>query len=345
MSPRLVRLLELVLVAVAWLVGPALAATVDLSGSNTLRVPTGTSLPATCTVGDIFADTDATAGQNLYLCTAANTWTLQGGGGGGGGVTADTAQRAAFYNTTTTVDGAPALTFASDGTTIISRADRITTVSASATLGTADGPVVACTSGASDVTLTLPAGATTTQRQWTVVKVDSGAGRCLVDATGTETINGATGTLAAATQWSRVDLALAQTSGTPNWSGVLSKTAIDLTTDVTGILPSANGGTGSSTAPPVRVASGTATLGTSAIASGACATAVTVAATGVATTDTITFTPNADITAVTGYAPVTTGGLAIYPYPTANNVSFRVCNPTSASMTPGAVTLNWRVIR
>jgi hypothetical protein len=93
------------------------------------------------------------------------------------------------------------------------------------------------------------------------------------------------------------------------------------------------------------IASGTATLGTSAITSGSCATAVTVAATGVATTDVITFTPNADITAVTGYAPVTTGGLAIYPYPTTNNVSFKVCNPTASSITPGAVTLNWRVVR
>jgi hypothetical protein len=95
----------------------------------------------------------------------------------------------------------------------------------------------------------------------------------------------------------------------------------------------------------VVVASGTASLGTSSISSGACATAVTVTATGVATTDVITFAPNADITAVTGYAPSTSGGLAVYPYPTANNVSFKVCNPTSSSITPGAVTLNWRVAR
>lgn len=93
------------------------------------------------------------------------------------------------------------------------------------------------------------------------------------------------------------------------------------------------------------IASGTATLGTSAIASGGCATVVTVTATGVATTDSITWTPNADITAVTGYAPVTTGGLAIYHWPTANNVNFKVCNPTASSITPGAVTLNWRVVR
>jgi len=93
------------------------------------------------------------------------------------------------------------------------------------------------------------------------------------------------------------------------------------------------------------IASGSATLGSSAIASGSCASAVTVSAPGVATTDTIQFTPNADITAVTGYAPVATGGLAIYPYPTSNNVNFKVCNPTGSSITPGVIALNWRVVR
>lgn len=38
-----------------------------------------TTAPATCTVGQLFFDTDATAGQNIYGCTATDTWTLQGG--------------------------------------------------------------------------------------------------------------------------------------------------------------------------------------------------------------------------------------------------------------------------
>jgi hypothetical protein len=92
------------------------------------------------------------------------------------------------------------------------------------------------------------------------------------------------------------------------------------------------------------VATGTSALATGAIASTACTTTTTTA-TGTATTDVISFTPNADITAVTGYSAVTTGGLAIYPFPTTNNVNFRVCNPTASSITPGAVTLNWKVIR
>jgi hypothetical protein len=42
----------------------------------------GTTLPATCTVGDTYFDTDASAGENLYGCTAEDTWTVQSGGGG-----------------------------------------------------------------------------------------------------------------------------------------------------------------------------------------------------------------------------------------------------------------------
>ena len=93
------------------------------------------------------------------------------------------------------------------------------------------------------------------------------------------------------------------------------------------------------------VASGTAALGTSAIGSGVCASVVTVTATGTLTTDVVTASFNGDPTAVTGYIPATTGMLAIIPYPTTNTANFKVCNNTSASITPGALTLNWRVAR
>lgn len=105
------------------------------------------------------------------------------------------------------------------------------------------------------------------------------------------------------------------------------------------------GGGGGGTGNVSLIASGTAALGTAAIASGASAAVVTVAAPGVLATDTIIWTPNADISGVTGYSPVTGGGLIIYPYPTAGAVNFKVGNPTGASITPGAVTLNWRVNR
>jgi hypothetical protein len=105
------------------------------------------------------------------------------------------------------------------------------------------------------------------------------------------------------------------------------------------VSPSGGGG-GTST-----IASGTAAMGTSAIASGACATVVTVSATGVATTDVVTAGFNGDPTAITGFVPSTNGMLTIIVYPTANNVNFKECNNTSASVTPGSHTINYRVVR
>lgn len=96
---------------------------------------------------------------------------------------------------------------------------------------------------------------------------------------------------------------------------------------------------------PFTVASGTKALATSAISSGACSSAQTDTATGTLTTDTILATFNADPTGVTGYSPTVAGMLAIVAYPTADTVNFKVCNNTSASITPGAVSLNWRVSR
>ena len=108
-------------------------------------------------------------------------------------------------------------------------------------------------------------------------------------------------------------------------------------------LASMNGG--SELALAQVVASGTAAMGTSAINLGNCSTVVTVAATGVATTDTIQYTPNGDPTSTTGYSPSSSGSLYIWAYPTSGNVNFKVCNNTSASITPGALTLNWKVTR
>jgi hypothetical protein len=93
------------------------------------------------------------------------------------------------------------------------------------------------------------------------------------------------------------------------------------------------------------IASGALALTTTAIASAACSAAQTATATGTATTDAIVVSFNGDPTAVTGYIPLTSGMLIIIPYPTAGSVNFKVCNNTAASITPGAITLNWRVVR
>ncbi|HEX3876703.1 MAG TPA: hypothetical protein VHW24_06945 [Bryobacteraceae bacterium] len=48
----------------------------DASGAAATKpAKSGSSLPATCSTGEFFFNTSSAAGQNLYLCAAANTWT------------------------------------------------------------------------------------------------------------------------------------------------------------------------------------------------------------------------------------------------------------------------------
>ena len=49
------------------------------AAASTKPVKTGTALPATCVVGDMFFKTDAPAGANLYGCTGANSWAIESG--------------------------------------------------------------------------------------------------------------------------------------------------------------------------------------------------------------------------------------------------------------------------
>ena len=87
---------------------------------------------------------------------------------------------------------------------------------------------------------------------------------------------------------------------------------------------------------------GSKTLNTTEVPSADCTAAQTDTATGLTTTNVIVATFNGDVTGLTGYIPLTAGGLKIYVYPTANTVNFKVCNETAAAITPQAVTINWR---
>lgn len=52
----------------------------DASGATASKpIPMGTSVPATCAVGEHYFKTDATAGKNIYACTATNTMTQMSG--------------------------------------------------------------------------------------------------------------------------------------------------------------------------------------------------------------------------------------------------------------------------
>jgi len=50
---------------------------VDFSAAHSTKpLKTGTSLPTTCSVGEMFFRTDSPPGKNLYGCTATNTWSV-----------------------------------------------------------------------------------------------------------------------------------------------------------------------------------------------------------------------------------------------------------------------------
>jgi hypothetical protein len=95
---------------------------------------------------------------------------------------------------------------------------------------------------------------------------------------------------------------------------------------------------------------GTLTLDTTPLLTTACTTIVdgttnSVAATGVLATDTVVMTPNLSIKAQGGFTPVTTGGLAVTAVPKSGYIGVDVCNWSSITVTPGAVTLNLTVTR
>jgi hypothetical protein len=85
-------------------------------------------------------------------------------------------------------------------------------------------------------------------------------------------------------------------------------------------------------------------LGITSIAAGAC-TITTVSVPNVTVQDIIIWTPAKQLETIVGYKPIPNGTLTISAYPVAGSINFSNCNPTAASITPGATPLNWRVVR
>lgn len=53
---------------------------VDFSGANATKpFKSGTVLPSVCQVGEMFYNTVAAAGLNIFGCTSLNSWTVQSG--------------------------------------------------------------------------------------------------------------------------------------------------------------------------------------------------------------------------------------------------------------------------
>lgn len=49
----------------------------DVLSPTGVFAPNDATLPATCTLGEIYVDNDATAGDQMHVCTATDTWTAQ----------------------------------------------------------------------------------------------------------------------------------------------------------------------------------------------------------------------------------------------------------------------------
>lgn len=94
------------------------------------------------------------------------------------------------------------------------------------------------------------------------------------------------------------------------------------------------------------IASGSTAMPVAAIAQNACsASATTVVATGILLSDAIIATFATDPTGVLGYGGGTNGGITVSVWPTTNAVNFKLCNQSTLSVTPGAINVNWRVVR
>jgi len=158
--------------------------------------------------------------------------------------------------------------------------------------------------------------------------------------------------------------------GTPSSVTLTNGTGLPLATGVAGQLLLANGGTGasfpatalsnllgnpaagsylvtctssSSCTVTTVVGDSTATISTAAISANSCTSASTITMTGAAPTQTVKFTPTTDLSSTTGWSPGSAGQLYIQAIVSAaSTVSYKVCNPTNSSITPGAST-TWNV--
>jgi hypothetical protein len=98
--------------------------------------------------------------------------------------------------------------------------------------------------------------------------------------------------------------------------------------------------------PTTAISSGGYTLCSSSSCSGGTFTTSGGTIANVATSDNVLYTPNSDPTGVTGYGISSSGAvLSVYCWATSGGVSCKVGNSTSSSITPGSLTLNWRVTR
>ena len=200
--------------------------------------------------------------------------------------------------------------------------------------------------GAIPATIPYPGAgvAVSTGSAWSTSLSTSGTGTTLCLTTGCVMVAPALGTPTALNLANATNLPYSSLTGTvPTWNQ-----------STTGLSAGITGFTVPTPAGIARVAQiiaqGTIALATSSVTTGTCQTVTagsvnSATATGVTTSDRISWNANGSIKAVSGFIPSTSGGFSIEAYPTAGFVNFDVCNWTGTTQAPGAVTVNYEVVR
>lgn len=330
-----------------------------------LLMPVHTADPATCTAGQIqYNSTGAVA----KLCLTTNTWTSI--------VTGTVGTGNAGTNVTTTFSATPTFTCpSSTGGTVVNfiLSTALTASITSSTLQT-------CTNGAilnfaftqdptGNRTVAMPTGfdpLTVHSAPNIVTKaqyfLDSGGGGHLLSVIsgagygfGSEVAAPGTPPPAGCFSW------FDSTNHVPSWkcngSATVSSSVVPVTRTANQFLTSlsAAGVLGFSaiatadlpaTTTQTIVPSTTTAMPIIAVPANNCSTtATTVTATGALTTDSLIVNYSGDPTGLTGYGGGTAGGITIRPWLSAGNANFKLCNETANSITPGALSVIWRVVR
>ncbi len=181
------------------------------------------NIPATCTVGRLYFATDATAGQNIYDCTATNVWTKQGGAVPGTVTTVSVATANGFAGTVANQTTTPAISV-SFNPALVTGLVKSTTATGVATIATS-ADIIADFSGTCNSTTVLAGDGTcaTVSSAFSAITSGTNTAAAMLVGAGASLGTTSTGTIAAT---SVTGLSVA-TGKTLTVSNILTFTATD----------------------------------------------------------------------------------------------------------------------